>query len=645
MVYITPLEKAHADANHVFHDLFPANGFVVRPAQIGLCHEILNALFSEKIALCDAGIGVGKTCAYLVAGLLWQKYSPNNLPRTLTVSTSSVALQSAVLKDYLPFLSRTFVQNGILAKPIRAVVRKGRERYVCDRRLSERGAQIRDSKKISAERKAALERLQKNIDLDEAVGLSAYDRAHVCVPIDCSHSCPLYAVCRYQAHLKRSRDEDVDTQICNHNFLLADAIHRQQEMRPLLKDYHVLIVDEAHKLPETARQMYAQRYSVNDTSAVCEQLAKVGLTQMARKMYAAWDTLANTLLTRERGIFIPAQETLSALETLIYRLRHAARPAFALPRNVAESLLKKAEVLTLFMKPDGKYTLCVQQDKQGKPMLCVFNRHLSQHLTRDLWQHCGTAILASGTLAAGGSFACVRQQMGLEQSGRCREFTALSPFDYENNGLIYLPPGKEQKDKSAVPLSQSIQELILAAYGHTLILFTSYTFMSSVCRTLRGTIPYPLFQAWRGNQYAVAQFKAAPNGVLCAAGACWEGVDFPGDEVSLLIIVHLPFPAPAPVSRLEQEQYPSLQEYIHTVVVPKMQTKLRQGVGRAIRTEADTCAIAILDKRAVSGGRYHDAVLKALPPCPVTDKIEDVGLFIHNRKGPEYFARKGGLST
>ena len=85
---------------------------------------MLDALFMGRIALCDAGVGIGKTHAYLVAGLLWQKYKPRGYPRTLTVSTSSVALQNAIIREYLPTLSQILVMDGLLAKPIRSEERR-----------------------------------------------------------------------------------------------------------------------------------------------------------------------------------------------------------------------------------------------------------------------------------------------------------------------------------------------------------------------------------------------------------------------------------------------------------------------------------------------------------------------------------------
>ena len=187
-------------------------------------------------------------------------------------------------------------------------------------------------------------------------------------------------------------------------------------------------------------------------------------------------------------------------------------------------------------------------------------------------------------------------------------------------------------------MSSQIEQLVRAAHGHTLVLFTSYDQMGHVYEHLEGRLPVPLFKAPRGGQWFVEQFKRCDNAVLLAGGPCWEGVDFPGDMVSLLVIVQLPFPVPDPVREARRQQYPDLHSYIQAEIVPEMQQKLRQGFGRAIRTEADSCAVVILDPRAAPGGRYHQAVLDALPEgIPVTTKIEDIEPFLRAHKSPDYF--------
>ena len=120
----------------------------------------------------------------------------------------------------------------------------------------------------------ALLSLRAYYDLDAITGLSGFDRRQVCVPKVCEKTCPLRNACRYHQYLKEARSAEIFVQICNHNYLLADAAHRLQEMRPLLNDYRALVIDEAHKLPDAARQMYGQSLSAEDFRELCDLLEK-----------------------------------------------------------------------------------------------------------------------------------------------------------------------------------------------------------------------------------------------------------------------------------------------------------------------------------------------------------------------------------
>ena len=162
--------------------------------------------------------------------------------------------------------------------------------------------------------------------------------------------------------------------------------------------------------------------------------------------------------------------------------------------------------------------------------------------------------------------------------------------------------------------------------------------MSAIKDQLADLIDYPLCTMNRNAIHTLEQFRQSPGSVLLATGSVWEGFDFPGDCVSLLIIPSLPFPRPDAMKEKERESYATLRAYIQAVVVPEMQIKLKQGFGRAIRTETDTCVIAILDDRASPGRRYHVYVTEALPKMPVTDSQRDVKNFIRDVKSNDYFA-------
>lgn len=243
--------KAHKLIDHIFQDLLPAHGMAQRPEQIQLSHRMLDAMQDGRIALCDAGTGIGKTYAYLAAATAASAFPTGQIARPIIISTSSIALQNAVLTEYLPLLSCVLMADGILTKPLKAVIRKGKSHYVCDERLDRRLRQVYPAKK-NPEALTALRTLRETLDMDRVSHLSGYDRERVCVPqvCDCKQR-----DCRYQRFLKTCDKDQFLFQICNHNLLVADAIHRSEGKRPIFPEHSIIIVDEAHKLPETAQQM------------------------------------------------------------------------------------------------------------------------------------------------------------------------------------------------------------------------------------------------------------------------------------------------------------------------------------------------------------------------------------------------------
>ena len=166
----------------------------------------------------------------------------------------------------------------------------------------------------------------------------------------------------------------------------------------------------------------------------------------------------------------------------------------------------------------------------------------------------------------------------------------------------------------------------------------AYAAMSAVKERLwEESLPFPLLTLGRNAPHIIEQFRHTPGAVLLATGAAWEGFDFPGDCVSLLIIPRLPFAYPDARKERELEKYSSLHAFIREVAVPEMQIKLRQGFGRAIRTESDTCVIAILDERACRGRRYAQAVSEALPEMRRTGSLREVTRFLREKKPESYF--------
>lgn len=636
--YPTGYAESHRMGEQIFREILPRRGMAVREEQIALCHEVLDTLYNKEISLCEAGVGIGKTLAYLVACILWRMHRPNQLKMPVVISTSSVALQDAILNEYLPDLSAVLLAEGIITAPITAVVRKGKERFVCDARLAERQAKAIFK---GQRQKNSLRMAESILDLDHIPNLTRYDRCRICVPQSCPRDCFLRLDCRYQQYLRDSMKPDI--QICNHNYLLANAFHRLEERPLLLRQYQALVVDEAHKLPDAARQMYTETLSAQDMDELCFLLQQAHFKGLSKRLRTVFLTLsiscAPSFAMTKRKISIPFSLTpfrQAAIADCINLLQYIGSQ-LNMPHYLQYRLAEAESLLRLFLLDVPTRILYLEFSADGQLTFCAASNRVPQLLRSALWNTREPTILTSGTLTAAGDFDHTEQLLGLAAYAPLRHFRAESPFNYRKKCLLYIPARRAAALPENQYLADQIVRLTAACHGHALVLFTSYRQMRNVYDALGGRLMFPVFQAGRGQNRSIQQFKQSGNGVLFAAGSCWEGIDFPGDMVSLLIIAKLPFPIPDPVSDYERQQYPNLRDYINAEVIPEMQKKLRQGFGRAIRTEQDSCVVAILDERAGIGGRYHDAALAALPTCPITEKIEDVQQFIREQKRPDYF--------
>ena len=639
--------KAHDGINHILIDLFPAHAMTARPAQIELSHQILDTMLDGGIALFDAGTGIGKTYAYLAAGAAFDRCrAAGGLGfQPILFSTSSIALQNAIQNEYIPFLSDVLMEDGFIDRPIRTVIRKGKSHYVCEERLQKRLKKA-GLKKKNRKTADALLTLKTRLDLDEVAQLSNYDRERVCVPqyCDCGRGS-----CRYLRFLERCHTERFLFHICNHNLLLADAIQYSSGRRPLLPRRAAIVIDEAHKLPEAAWQMFGITVCADDIRAMIDVLK----TEQFFLLSDTLRTVSRPLLNRldePWDVEYSIDPFLRLLTPIYQTLNKITRQISNMTTRAARrKLYSTLSAVSLLCEGNADLVLYTDEGENGGTILCAATGDLVAQMKRALWsQPCGI-VLTSGTLAVGDDFRRFRQAVGLPaDSHAVKESVFLSPFDYQQNCLLYLPrrpPRKRGREPTDYydSLTDETADLIRAAHGHTLALFTSYAELSAVEERLRKKeLPYPLFTLRRNAVHTVERFRKTPGSVLLAAGAAWEGFDFPGDCVSLLIIPQLPFPFPDARKERERETYPTLREFIRVVVVPEMQIKLRQGFGRAIRTETDACVTAILDERAAPGSRYYPDVIAALPDMEQTRCFRTIKQFYRAVKPDKYF-REGRL--
>ncbi len=672
----------------IFTEILPLHGYALREKQLELAEHILDVIGRRGISLAESEVGTGKTHAYLVAALLAKRGRLNDFwlrgryPRQswaesahmpIIISTSSIALQNAIVTGYIPELSMILQQHGIIRTPLTAVVRKGKEHFICEKRL-ERYYESAD------DRTRAL--LTPYIgpcapfDLTGADTLTPHMKRGVCVAGGkCAASCSHARRCRYFEYLRESSDASLDFQITNHNYFLADVLHRADGRRPLLPHYQMVIIDEAHKFLDAARSMYGMELTNAELPALATEIhafttdksfSGVNVHRLAKKLEEQNAKLFRRLNANIAGLDADddAERSPAVLDAEAARhLRNIPGIAADITEACADSHVqpthreRKSKALwRLELVAERASKLRVQSNliswlekrvegETETDALCAIPKDLDARLHRDLWSQGIPIILTSGTLSASGDFTRTKETLGLKHlPERVLTQTSMpSPFDYKNNAMLYVSnavPFPNQQDKRYLTAAaDEIECLVRMSQGHAAVLFTSYNAMGQVFAMLKEqNLPYPMFQMGRRDTAALEKFRTSGNGILFASGSFWEGIDIPGDALSLLVIVKLPFAAPDPISDYEQTLYSDMDAYKARVLVPEMLIKFKQGFGRLIRTETDTGVCAILDSRAREGGAYHSRALDALPDSPSTSDAGDIRRFLTKRKPFAYFS-------
>ena len=656
---ITRYERAKNLLCHIFSYILPAEGFTFRKNQLSLSLEMLSALETNRIALMEAEVGTGKTHAYMLAVILYNLF--HEITTTSVISTSTIALQKAITEEYIPQISDILLKYRIIRKPIRFIVRKGKLHYVCDMKLKTYLASLR---KHQAERDRRLMEVlnklscagEQHIDLD-AYPLARYVKERIHVTNKCNELCSYYDCCRFISFTKRCLLDGYDFQIVNHNYVFADVLG----YKPLLPTYGTIIFDEAHKLYDVAKQMYGC-YLLDSEFAefvrYVEESKAVPLSGYCIRMKNIYPKLFLRITggmaicehTSERHIadfdgrcigYIRALiSALTGISDIVYSCDEIRPPMRKRKiKKMSDALKHKLEV---FQTPDN--LICWWEYEKTNIRLASIPKELSQMIYKDFWDRGVRSVLTSGTLSANDDFALLKNKLGLDfiQPERVLEASKSSPFDYKKNAMIYIPeylPFPEPKNAEYVnAITKEIERLLRATYGHSLVLFTSYRLMEIVFHNInQNHYDYPLFIMGRGRIDALKDFKISGNGVLFASDAAGEGIDIAGDTLSNLIVVKLPFAVPDPITQYEQSVMGGLHEYLKTINTPNMIIKLKQYVGRLIRSESDTGVVAILDSRASSRGKYRNIVLKSLFDAAVTNSISDVEWFIFDKKDIQYY--------
>ena len=646
--------------DYIFRTIFVKNGYVIREDQIELAKKIYEGIGKNKIFICEAGVGLGKTYAYLTAGLVDRIYqmhqkelkekqsSFGTFPQVpgIVISTSSIELQHALYGRYITELSSMLVKEGLLPRPVRCVVRKGKEHYLCKLRLLSYWKSMERRKEN--EQYLVLSELKEHpdrIDLDMAENISEKTISRINIPAFCGNGCRYYVECAYIRYREQAKRTDYDIQITNHNYFLVSESMRKEKGKGLLQSYRFLIIDEVHKLEEAAMQinsvcLHSRLFS--EFSKICRQ-ALYGQEQKEWELLQVLDDMVknNSRLFwyfRRKRMLDSFYRMPHAAQNLLHSLVSDMRKFHLLGKElidnnimIARSCSQIESRLDAFTSDGGYYYEYV--DGKQESSLTAFPTDSAAALS-GLWKDYSPKLLISGTLAAQDSFSYFKNRNGLEKilPVRIMEEQYASAFSYEHQARLYISENVPARHLSSEEyleiLAEEIYRLIEAAKGHTAVLFTSYRLMTEVYRRIEDRLVYPLFCTSREDKTVVSRYKSSGNGVLFATGTFWEGIDCPGEVLSMLIIPVLPFPVPDSAGEMRKQEYENLADYIAAEVTPAMLVKLRQGAGRLIRTETDRGVLAILDQRASKSGRYRRGVTEALGDYPMVESVEEAARFL-----------------
>ena len=631
-------------------DIFGADGalrlaladFIPRPQQLRMAECVARALEGRELLVVEAGTGIGKTFAYLVPALL-------SGARVL-ISTGTRTLQDQLYARDLPLLA------AALGRPARVALLKGRANYLCRHRLARSRAQLTldVSQGSSGEPGSWLARVERwarttrSGDLAEVPGLSDAHPLWASVTStrdNCLGTrCEEFARCHVAAARRQAQEADIV--IVNHHLLLADLALKEDGFADILGAADAIILDEAHQLPDLAMQLFGANVSSRRIEHLLEAVrleTVASAPAMQAALRGAEQALAEVAgcIPRDIGrvtwegcaaqLERPAGELSGSLLALGECLQSGEQiPAAQLAARAAE-LAGQIERIADPSELEGLRT--VELTPRG------FHLHLlpfdvAERFRSVVESRACAWIFTSATLSFGEDFSHFTDRLGLSAAQTVK---LDSPFNYESQSLLYLPPALPAPAEPGYVRSmlQAMLPLIQAARGGAFVLFTSHRALRQAAQVLRelwgASPPFRLYvQGEAPRERLLAEFRADGDGVLLGTASFWEGVDVKGAALRLVIIEKLPFASPdepivkARIAHIGSRGGNAFRDF----QLPEAALALKQGVGRLIRSESDYGAVVICDRRIVERF-YGAALLAALPPMPCTRDPEEALRFLH----------------
>lgn len=604
--------------SEVFYETLPAAGYEIREEQVYISYRITGALREKAALFAEAGSGTGKTFAYSLPALCYARLKG----RPAVIACASAALQEQLVQPQgdIQTLSR------LLGLGIDAILAKSPENYLC--------ALQADLARISLPPHPMRRQLIKWLDItttgDRAELPGIDDQLWAAVAYNSSMDC---AYCRRRGycHLARARQRlwaDTDLIVCSHDIFFRDLWsrrrNRQKEVRllelvrtkiPLLPDYSAVFFDEGHLVEAPALRHLGVQVKEKAVAQIVDTFASLPLVE--EKLSLSLEKLAaanEDFFRRVRDEAIPVNPRQAELKPTSGLREKGQYFALVIGRAQEEmAMYQQYEVNQYLEELDaclwglegltGPDYLAWWEEDPGD--LWVLPQDFSQALGRELLAQEIPVIFTSATLDGEHDFAYLKRITGLNEALKARVETS---FNLEKQRNVILVQGLASFQEKA----ERCGELLTENGGRALVLCASAPEVESVHAYFQEKeFPFPLLKEGdQDSSLLVQEFRRAEASVLIGADF-WEGIDVPGPTLSLVIIFSLPFPPAEPLIRAKRQAAASEGlDPFWAVDFPAMCLKLRQGMGRLIRSKEDCGSVVILD--CGQGKELRERVLREI---------------------------------